>query len=119
MANMDSMRKRWVLLSLLFAACSPGNYECGTPVEGSTEIHECTRTGEVCICATHSCAKVADTKQCASGYEYVDSPFVQDEKIEGKCVPVEIVGHRIEATSTVKKCDAPVDAGIDASGGES
>jgi len=104
-----------VLLALLGEGCQGGQYECGTTLEDSTEDHQCDRTDEVCVCGTHSCAfNQHDTKECPSGYRYADSPFVSDDALAKKCVPATLTGHLIEATTSIKTCAAPVDAGVDA-----
>lgn len=104
----------WVAL-VLAGGCSSGNYECGTALDDSTEIHVCGRTDEVCICATHSCAfRLADNTFCESGYRYSDTPFVSDEKLAKKCVPMELVEKRIEANAEIKSCSPAADAGVDA-----
>ena len=109
------MSSLMLLLALLTLGCSAGAYECGTLLNDSTEVHQCDRNHEVCICGTRSCAfELGSTKVCPSGFQYSDKPFVSDDQFAKQCVPVELIDQRITVNDAVKTCP-PADAGIDAS----
>jgi hypothetical protein len=110
------------LLLLASCATSPGRFECGVKLEGSSEVAECVRNKEVCICATNSCAFRLDGDfACESGYRYAEAPFARQD-LADSCVPMELVANRIEQTHDVKVCEknaAGADAGTNGSGGGS
>lgn len=103
------------LLALVFAilcptlaACTTDGFECGTPLASDPDrTYTCSRTEEVCICATRSCARpehptaddiAADAELpvntaerdrlvCPSGLRYVhEVDFVVDDGLVDKCV---------------------------------
>lgn len=97
--------------ALLFApllsmpGCQGEGFECGRPVDGTSDVRRCDRSLEICVCATNSCARrvgpaasddgdagadadssQADAVECESGFRYVEAPFAR-RAIAGQCVP--------------------------------
>lgn len=104
-----------LLLVVLTLGCQAGvGFQCGTEFDDKGSFRECTRSKEVCICATNSCAvRIDSNDECASHYKYVEAPFA-DPEFAGKCVEMEHMPIRIEQQDPVKSCEARrVDAGVD------
>lgn len=72
------------IVALGMCGCDEGEgFRCGESVSNGGSVRVCAAPQEVCICATQSCARPANTDEgCASGYVYVERPFA---RIEG-CV---------------------------------
>jgi hypothetical protein len=113
-------RGGWVWASWLAVLCLPAcaeqGFECGREVPGQAGVfRRCDRAGEVCICATNSCARrvarsagdagaedagqtransrepgipEAEVEECPSGLLYVAAPFARPD-LADKCVPEE------------------------------
>jgi hypothetical protein len=101
----------WFIIIAALAACRPSDgFECGEAFGDEGAFRECTRSREVCICATNSCARREHGGDCTSGYRYVDTPFARKD-VAGRCVEQEFLGWRIEQTDAVKGCEAVRDGG--------
>lgn len=112
---MPTSSRAWTLTTLVLAlvsptltACTTSGFECGTPLASDPDLtYTCSRSEEVCICATRSCARpehptaddiAADAKLdastperdrlvCPSGLRYVhEVDFVVDDTLVDKCV---------------------------------
>lgn len=98
---------------VLLSACETqhNDFQCGTAstVTDNT-IRVCDRVGEVCVCATNSCA-VRDTV-CDSGLKYTDEPFASHD-VHGLCVD-RADASAVVAHGVVALCSSPSDAGNDA-----
>jgi hypothetical protein len=89
---------------LSMPGCQGEGFECGRPVDGTSDVRRCDRSLEICVCATNSCARrvgpAADEAnagagtdgspdpavECESGFRYVEAPFAR-RAIAGQCVP--------------------------------
>lgn len=104
-------------------------FQCGTPLDGSKDVvQDCSEPGQICVCATRSCAQPVDADLCESTYQYLDKPFVteraldQVERIAGtggpaaelRCVPKDLLGEAekvIHPEDTARRCDGAGAAG--------
>lgn len=102
-------RVLWVLLSAALAsACDVPDDEflCGVPMtSGSTTIRVCDGAGQVCVCASFSCARAVNASECPSGFAYEDSPFARDG-LSG-CVSEGDASSVIDQSGAPLACDTP------------
>ncbi len=117
--------------SLAWGGCKDQTdpFQCGTPLDGSKDVvQDCSEPGQICVCATRSCARPVDVDLCESAYQYLENPFVteraldQVERIAGtggpdaelRCVPKDLLGETekvIHPEDTARRCDAAGGAG--------
>lgn len=105
-------------LSLLSCTPSEGDgFQCGTPLPGDENtIRQCDAPHQACICATNSCAKSVASKECETGFRYVDSPFA-NSKLRGKCVDTPPGDWLVKAGEGNVACRNEADGGTDGGAG--
>ena len=82
-------------------------FHCGTAVEGDDDvIQRCSRSDEICICSSGSCARRDDTCE-ETGFRYLERPFVSRDVAARECVPSsEITPRDLDLETDGQECSA-------------
>ncbi len=93
---------------VMLAGCGREGFECGTALlEDEQVVRACTRTDEVCVCATHACALPSPStdSKCESGLKYVDVPFAPED-LANTCVAPEHASGKVLSGEKPELCES-------------